>query len=911
MVQSPTTFLRGLIVSFCLGGLAQAAPPALPKGFTQGPSVEGVTEYDLANGLRVLLIPDESVSNITVSTTVLVGSRHEGYGEKGMAHLLEHMMFKGTPKHRDVKKELAARGAKNNANTRQDRTHYFDTLPASDDNLDYALRMEADRLVNSFVEKADLDAEMTVVRNEFERSENDGIGVLLGRVRAAALPWHNYGRVVIGIKADIEMVPINNLKAFYRRYYQPDNTVVMVAGKFDTQKALTIIADSFGKIPKPSRSLPDTLTTEPTQDGERTVAVRRVGGMPALAFSWRIPSSADPDYPALKVLQAVLGDTPQGRLHQALVETKKATFAQCFLFELKEPDLFTCVAGLSASTDLEAVRTLAFSTSEGLKPVSADEVSRAQSGLIAGYESMLKSAEGVSNALANAIGQGDWRLIFLQRDRIQKVTPEDVQRVAARYLTAHNRTSGEYAPTETPRRAEIPALVDVPTLLKGYVGQPPVAKGENFEATPKNIEARTRRVTLANGAKLALLPKKTRAESVQVAFEIPMGTEKSLQGQSVPSYMAALMLNRGTSKLSYKNFSEALQRLKAKFSVTGDTQKVSVRIETTRPQLAEVLKLTKDALRAPAFDAQEFEIARKQALAGIEASKSEPTAVGPNEMKRALAPFPKEHALYTHNFDELIAAFKTVTLAQAKDFYTRFYGAQNASGAVVGDFDDKEVESVMGDLLGSWTSKEPYALVPDVYRPAAAASLTIATPDKQNAWMGYGTTLKMSDSDSIYPAINLATSLLGGGPSGRLFGSLREKKGLTYGAYASLETDSQNDRSEITTTVIYAPQNATKVEASLQEEFERWSIISKQDLDFVRGKVLGQRQQRRADDSVLVELLADQGLVGRTMLWEDELDAKYQALSADQLAGAVQKMVDPKNLVKVKAGDFKTIVAPK
>ena len=303
-----------------LAAILTAAPP---KPFTQGASVEGVTEYRLPNGLRVLFVPDESVANLTVNLTVLVGSRHEGYGEKGMAHLLEHMLFKGSAKYKDPKKEMGARGASWNGTTREDRTNYFETLTASDANLDFTIRFEADRLMNSFVDKKDLETEMTVVRNEFEMSENNGPRVLRDRVRAAAMPWHNYGRSVIGIKADIELVPIDNLKAFYKRYYQPDNAVLVVAGHFDEGKAFKIIGDSFGKIPKPTRLLPTTFTREPVQDGERFVTVRRVGGVPSLAAAWRIPGSTDPDYPALMVLQGVLGDQPQGRLHQAIVDGPK------------------------------------------------------------------------------------------------------------------------------------------------------------------------------------------------------------------------------------------------------------------------------------------------------------------------------------------------------------------------------------------------------------------------------------------------------------------------------------------------------------------------------------------------------------------------------------------------------------
>src|SRR2546426_6425521 len=208
-------------------------------------AVEGITEYQLENGLRVLLFPDSSQSKVTVNMTVLVGSRQEGYGETGMAHLLEHMVFKGTPKHPHVPKELQEHGAQFNGSTSNDRVNYFETLAAADENLDFALELEADRMVNSFIKKEDLDSEMTVVRNEFERGENSPGSVLSQRVSSAAYNWHNYGKSTIGNRSDIERVPIENLRAFYKKYYQQDNIVLIVAGKINVGEICRRVQKQF------------------------------------------------------------------------------------------------------------------------------------------------------------------------------------------------------------------------------------------------------------------------------------------------------------------------------------------------------------------------------------------------------------------------------------------------------------------------------------------------------------------------------------------------------------------------------------------------------------------------------------------------------------------------------------------
>jgi zinc protease len=217
--------------------------------------VEGITEYHLNNGLKVLLFPDQTKETVTVNITYNVGSKHENYGETGMAHLLEHLVFKGTPKHKDIPAELSSHGARPNGTTWTDRTNYFETFAATDENINWALSMEASRMVDSFIAKKDLDSEMTVVRNEFERGENSPFRVTLQRATAAAYSWHNYGKSTIGARSDLENVPIERLKAFYKKYYQPDNATLIVAGKFENDDMLKRVVKNFGSIPKPNRTI--------------------------------------------------------------------------------------------------------------------------------------------------------------------------------------------------------------------------------------------------------------------------------------------------------------------------------------------------------------------------------------------------------------------------------------------------------------------------------------------------------------------------------------------------------------------------------------------------------------------------------------------------------------------------------
>src|SRR6476620_10621488 len=327
---------RRLLLLFAfvpLALLSAAAHAALPPGVTKITSVEGVDEYRLANGLNVLLFPDATKPTTTVDVTYKVGSRHENYGETGMAHLLEHMLFKGTPSVPSVFAELGRRGMSFNGTTSYDRTTYFETFTASQPSLDWVLKMEAERMTRSTFSKAELDSEMTVVRNEYESGENRPQSVLWKRMAAVAFDWHNYGKPTIGARSDIENVPFEKLRAFYRMYYQPDNAVVTIGGKFDADRALATIARTFGAIPKPTRTLPKLYTVEPVQDGERSATVRRVASAQWLGAMYHLPQGANADATAFEALAEIMTVEPAGRLYKALVEGKKASSVENWMFQ--------------------------------------------------------------------------------------------------------------------------------------------------------------------------------------------------------------------------------------------------------------------------------------------------------------------------------------------------------------------------------------------------------------------------------------------------------------------------------------------------------------------------------------------------------------------------------------------------
>src|SRR6266852_5670926 len=591
------SLLSALFLVAALPSLAQPAGAGLPTGVARVTSVEGVTEYRLANGLKILLIPDRSIDTVTVNVTYLVGSRHEGYGETGMAHLLEHLMFRGTPRFPSIKADFQRRGARYNGSTSFDRTNYYETFPASEKTLDYVLDVEADRMVNASIARRDLDAEMTVVRNEFEAGENSAFGVLRERMAASAYLWHNYGKAIIGARSDIENVPIGRLRAFYTHYYQPDNAVLLLSGKLEESTALRLAQKHFGKIPRPSRTLRTTYTVEPTQDGERAVTLRRSGDVQLVSALYHMPPGTHPEYAAVDVLVALLNHVPSGRLHKALVETGLASSVFGTERQQREAGFAYFGASLRQDASLEAARDALLRVLEGFSksPVTEDEVELARRRLVNDIELTLADSRELTSVLSEYAGIGDWRVLFLHRDRLKRVTSADVQAAAARYLKPANRTLGMFLPTQSPDRAEIPLVPDLAAALKDYRGSATVALGEDFNPTPAGIEARVIRRTLPGGMKLALLPKKTRGGTVVAQLTLEWGDEQSKLNRAAACGVASGMLVRGTRKHSREQLRNQFDRLKANVGVGGDGGSV----ETVRENLPETLKLMAEVLRQP------------------------------------------------------------------------------------------------------------------------------------------------------------------------------------------------------------------------------------------------------------------------------------------------------------------------
>lgn len=874
-------------------------------------SIEGISEYRMENGLKILLFPDSSKPTVTVNLTVLVGSRHEGYGEAGMAHLLEHMLFKGTPTNPSVPKALQARGAEFNGTTWLDRTNYYETLPAGDDNLEFAIGLEADRMMNSYIKGEDLASEMSVVRNEFERGENMPAHILEQKMTAAAFEWHNYGKSTIGNRADIERVPVESLRQFYKKYYQPDNAMLVVAGKFDENKALEFIGKHFGEIPKPNRVLENTYTEEPAQDGERMVTLRRVGDVAVVGALYHIPSGAHPDFPPIDVLETVMTQQPSGRLYKALVEQKKASSISGAAFALHDPGLLRIMAEVASGNAPETVLDNMLDAIQAIvdQGVTEEEVGRAKQRLLKQWEQHAADSSQIAIDLTEWAAQGDWRLYFLYRDRLEQVSAKDVDRVARAYLQPTNRTVGLYIPSEQVQRTSIPQVESLADMIGEYQGREEAALGEEFDVDPEKIEERTKRVSI-EGLKAALLPKKTRGSSVVLRLTLRYGTEKTLFGQIKAAEFLPVMMTRGTKQLSRQQLQDQLDQNVATLSSSGQAGEATFAIKTKRDKLPAVLELLRQVLREPIFPASELDVLKQAHRGDLEQALSDPQQLALRAVRQKLNPYPLGDVRNFPSVEEELKMTQDLDLASVRRLYTDFLSSQAGQIAVVGDFDEEVVVKALQGMLKGWKTKQPYERAKRTGKvDVKLETVKIETPDKTNAMYISGEVFPMRDDNPDYPALLIGNYIFGAGAlSSRLGDRIRQKDGLSYGVGSALGASSLDERASLTIYASFKPDNVGKVTSGIQEEMELLlkDGVTVAELDSARDGYLQHQEVSRTDDPHLARILEETLYSNRTMEYYTTMEQRIRSLTQEDITEAWNKHIDPKRFFTAIAGDFKS-----
>ena len=902
-----TTFFAVLMTTL---GFAQDAPQKTAE-------VEGVSEFRLSNGCRLLLYPDASAKVVTVNMTVMVGSRHEGYGETGMAHLLEHMLFKGTPLHTDIDRELKERGAVDmNGTTWYDRTNYYETLPASDQNTEWAIEVEADRLVNCFIRGKDLFAEMTVVRSEFEMSENSPRQILMQRILANAYEWHNYGKSVIGNKADIELVPLPSLRAFYKKYYRPENVVVIVSGKFNVEKTLGHVQKHFGKLDNPKSKLPKTYTSEPTQDGERVVYLRRVGGVPTTGAAYHVPSVAHPDFAAVKVLSWILGDEPSGRLYKQLVKTGKADSVEAWAGESHDPGTLYCGATFKvADNNEQAAREFAQNFAKLIETTAADgidaaDVERAKADFAKQKEEEILDSQNFAMTLSDWSAYGDWRLYFIDRDRLEKVTVEDVQRVAKKYLKRSNRTLGLYLPTKEPQRSTIEATPSVAKLVESYTGKSSagLAAASSFEPTPANIAAKMTTGELESGLPYSLLEKSTRGDKFHLKMTLNYGNKAAFDTRekiNAAGYLGDVM-TMGTKSKNVEALDDLQTQLKADISIgSQELGELVVTVNGRKEFFAETMDLVHEMLRDASFPEDEFKLMLSEEMSFIGQMKNDPGMIAQTTVSRAMNPVEKNHPDYVPTIAEMSKELRAVKLETIRDLYKLLNGSAGRV-TITGAFDKETAIAKLNNLVDGWKSDVTFERFLSESHKIESKTQSIETPDQASAMYFAGANIDSRSTDKDWEALMIAADIIGGGSlDSRLAQFVREEKGLSYQVGCQFQAGDHDRAGAFFTYATTNPANKAALVDAVRKVYQTIENdgFNKEELESAKKSYVERIEAMLGEDEAMNSIIHRYGTLNQEIEFLAKRLERVENLTLDEVNVAAKKLIDS-SMVTVLAGDF-------
>jgi zinc protease len=768
----------------------RAFAATLPQGIEHIQTLDGIEEYKLAaNGLRVLLMPNEGLPVATVMVTYEVGSRNEVTGTTGATHILEHMMFKGTELFNshdgtDYSAQMERIGARSNATTYFDRTNYYATLPS--EYVPLAIELEADRMRNLRIREEDLASEMTVVRNEYERGENSPVRTLIKEIYAAAFVAQPYGHPTIGWRSDIENTSPQKLRAFYNTFYWPENAVLTVIGGLNKAATLKAVVEFYGAVPSAPNPIPVVDTTEPAQLGPRRVSIERTGQVGVVMVAFKVPEGASPDWAALTLIEQILGADKTGRLYRSLEDKAKASATFTHAPQLRDPSLFMLAAYLTPeATHLE---TEAIILEEIQKLIHAgaseDELARAKSVIQASTVYGRDGPYAIADQINEAIAMGDWTNYVTLPKAIQAVSTADIQRVAAQYFVEHNSTTGWFIPKKTSTVAQLsnahygPNYYRDPAIYGPEKNQSEATDdtGATSSAPLVNFSSHMQRTKVAGIDLIAIdLP----IESV-VSFVGSLAAGDTLSPIDAPTLagLTASMLDKGTKQNDRFVIAERLDTLGASIGFSADSHSLKFTGKFLREDAGSIMELLAEQLREPAFDPKVLETLKSRQTSGLLQAIDDPDYRADAQTSHLL--YPKGHPNYANEIATLIEDLKATTIEDIAQFHVDHYGPKSMCLVFAGDIDFEQLTAAVESAFEGWNGGIDYPKEMPAQLENKAQSERIYIADKTSIAVRFAQNTGIQRTDDDYIPFMIGNYILGGSFNSRLMQEVRKKQGLTY-----------------------------------------------------------------------------------------------------------------------------------
>ncbi|MBU7583990.1 MAG: insulinase family protein [Nostoc sp. TH1S01] len=875
----------------------------------------------LENGLTVLTKEVHTAPVVSVQMWYKVGSRHEAPGINGIAHQLEHMMFKGT-KNRPVQfgRLFSALGSDSNAFTSYDQTAYYNTVER--DKLKALLVLEADRMQNSLIEPDQLATEKRVVISELQGYENSPEYRLNRAVMHALFPNHAYGLPVGGNKADVEKFQVEQVREYYRKFYTPDNAVLVIVGDFQTSKTLETVKKIFGKLPKSQNSKLSTqhsLLPTPHSLLPTPLILREQGAAAMLQVVYPLPNLHHPDIPALEVMDYVLTEGRNSRLYQALVESGLASEISASVSSLQEAGWYELLVTADDHQDLKKIETvlnraIANLVQKGVKP---EELTRAKMQLEAGV--ILSNRDITSQAMQlgnDEITAGDYRYTDRYLVAVSQVTGADIVNVAKKYLQPETRVVGLFQPTqqyptETSKKLNLNQTTEnlsaarpIPVSeLDKYL--PPleettdVVKQVSHEASQKTSNLTLpEQFTLANGLQVLLLPDKS-TPTVTLNGHIKAGKEFDLENQAGLASLVADNLMSGTKSKNALTLAKALEDRGASLDFTAYREGVRIEGDGLATDLPILIQTLADVVKNSTFPKKELELNRQQALTDLKQELDDPAEVAKRIFVQSL--YPKQHPLHSFPTEQSLRRIKREDVIA---FKAKHYRPDTTVLVIVGDFESTQVRSLIEKELGDWqvSGQPPTIQYPNVKLPDNVLSLNPVMAGKAQAITFMGNT-GINRQDPRYYAALVLNQILGGDTLSSYLGAeVRDRQGLTYSIYSYLQA--QKNAGTFWIEMQTSPEDSNKAIAStrqLLQEIHQQGVTAN-DVETAKNTLISNYKISLADPEELAHTMLMNQVHGMNITELNSFTDKIKQVTLAQVNQSARELLHPDKIVVVTAG---------
>ncbi len=748
-----------------------------------------IESYRLDNGLKVVLHRDTTVPRVTVCVAYHVGSKDERAGRTGFAHFFEHMMFRGTKNVPNYDVPLQEAGSSSNAETSEDLTVYYETVPSHW--LERALYLEAERLafLPSALDKEKFDTEREVVKNERRQSvDNVPYGLAEEVLLASVFPeGHPYSWSVIGSMADLNKATLDDLKRFFAEFYHPANASLTLVGDFDPALAKTWIDRYFGPL-QPGAPRRDVKAEPATVRAQRLTRTDKVQ-FSRVYWAWPGVAESHEDAPALDMLSAVLSSGEASRLYRALIRDQYLAADVDASNDTKEiAGLFTIDATAAEGKTIAEVESELLKQLKRIQtePPTEGELARARAKLETAFLAALTPPLARAKALASSSAQyGDPDRYRKDFTRLFGVQPADVTRVARKYLTAE-KVALVIEPAEGVPKD--PAIVAGPKADAGaepkLEARAPAGKVDWSKvpgpSRPGLFHApKIERRTLANGLELWVARQAT-VPLVQAQLVIPFGTADDPKGKSGRATLAAAVFDEGTTRLDSAAFTEALEELGASVGVGVGLDTTTFSISTLARTLDPTLRLVGELLKTPRFDKEDFQREMELHLAKLQQGPDDVNWIAARAFRALL--YGKDHP-YGNPADGYLETVESITMEDLKAAHERFVRPKGSHLIVVGDVQADALAKALEAIFDGWDGAAPTPAprpAPDA-RPQKDLAYLVDKPGAVQSVLAVGRRWLGRDDPRFFATL-IGNRVLGGDFLSRLNQNLREKNGFTYGA---------------------------------------------------------------------------------------------------------------------------------